>query len=121
MEFKELLKKSSSELNSLLLEYRSELFTLRFKNQSSNLEQSHKIAQIRKIIARILTIISQKNLQENPKPKKLTKKQKKAKKFILSHKPKSLKSHFRSHIKPLLAPKIQNKIAKPVEMSAQNE
>lgn len=121
MEFKELLKKTPSELNSLLLEYRSELFILRFKNQSSNLDQSHKIAQMRKIIARILTIISQKNLQENPRPKKLTKKQKKLKKITFSHRSKSIKANFNANVKPLLAPKMQNKITITPEMSVEND
>ncbi|MDW2892469.1 50S ribosomal protein L29 [Mesomycoplasma ovipneumoniae] len=118
MEYKELLKKTPSELNSLLLEYRSELFILRFKNQSSNLDQTHKISQIRKIIARILTILSEQKLAQNPKPKKLTKKQKKASKAVFAKSPKSIKAHFNAHIKPLLAPKIQTK---PAEMSSQNE
>lgn len=85
MEYKELLKKTPSELNSLLLEYRSELFTLRFKNQSSNLDQTHKISQIRKIIARILTILSEQKLAQSPKPKNSPKSKKKHKKSYLQN------------------------------------
>ncbi|MXR13062.1 50S ribosomal protein L29 [Mycoplasma hyopneumoniae] len=121
MEFKELLKKTASELNSLLLEYRSELFTLRFKNQSSNLDQSHKIGEMRKMIARVLTIISQRKLEEVPKAKKPRKKSKKVTKISSLVKPKSLKSHFRDELKPLLAPKIQKNLVKKQEMSAENE
>ncbi|MBG0730821.1 50S ribosomal protein L29 [Mycoplasma sp. 'Moose RK'] len=118
MEFKELLKKTPTELNSLLLEYRSELFILRFKNQSSNLDQTHKIAKLRKIIARILTIMNQQKLLENPKPKKV--KCKKTRKLVNTA-PTSLKAHFKNHIKPLLKAKPQFKSVQKVERQLENE
>lgn len=62
MEFKELANKNVSELQQMLVEYRSELFTLRFKNKTQRLDQSHKIAEIKKDIARILTAIRQQEI-----------------------------------------------------------
>lgn len=116
MEFKELAKKTPNELKSLLLEYRSELFILRFKNQSSSLDQSHKIALVRKTIARILTIMMQQKLLENPKPKA-----KKLRKPVRISHPGSLKAHFRAHIKPLLRAKPRLKTAQKVERTTVND
>ncbi|CAT04829.1 50S ribosomal protein L29 [Mesomycoplasma conjunctivae] len=64
MEFKELRAKSATELKQMLIEYRSELFTLRFKNKTQQLDQSHKIADIKKDIARILTALKQLELSK---------------------------------------------------------
>ncbi|QJB71210.1 50S ribosomal protein L29 [Mycoplasma sp. 1654_15] len=64
MEFKDLKKKNSEELNKLLNEYKSELFTLRFRNKTQQLDHTHKIKQVRKDIARILTAIRQSELEQ---------------------------------------------------------
>lgn len=59
MLFKDLKDKSLDELNKLVTELKAELWTLRFKNRVSTLDQSHKIALVRKDIAKVLTAIKQ--------------------------------------------------------------
>ncbi|WGI36580.1 50S ribosomal protein L29 [Mesomycoplasma lagogenitalium] len=57
MEFKELKNKSLSDLQNLVNEYKAELFLLRFQNKTSQLDKTHKISEIKKNIARVLTAI----------------------------------------------------------------
>lgn len=64
MEFKELKNKSLSELQQLVKDYKAELFLLRFKNSTAQQEQTHKIAEVRKNIAKALTAIKQIELNE---------------------------------------------------------
>ena len=58
----ELLKKSTEELKKLEEESRAELFALKFQAAMGNLEKPHRISLLRKQIARILTIISQRRI-----------------------------------------------------------
>ncbi|ENY68844.1 50S ribosomal protein L29 [Metamycoplasma auris 15026] len=60
MSYSELKKKSVEELNQLLGDLRAELFSLRFKNATSQLDQTHKIELVKKDIARILTALNAK-------------------------------------------------------------
>ncbi|MBN3534989.1 50S ribosomal protein L29 [Mycoplasma procyoni] len=62
MEFKDLKNKSLSELNKMVEEAKAELFLLRFKNSTGQQDKTHKISEIRRQIARLLTAIKQ---QEN--------------------------------------------------------
>ncbi|WP_033160837.1 50S ribosomal protein L29 [[Mycoplasma] collis] len=64
MKFIELKNKSLSELNTLLEELKNELFLLRFKNSTSKQDKTHKIPEIRKDIARVLTAINEKKIQD---------------------------------------------------------
>lgn len=64
MVFKELKSKSISDLQKLVNEYKAELFTLRFKNSTGQQDKTHKISDIKKDIARVLTAIKQKQLEE---------------------------------------------------------
>lgn len=64
MEFKELKNKSLSELQQLVKDYKAELFLLRFKNSTAQQEQTHKISEVRKNIAKVLTAIKQQELSE---------------------------------------------------------
>ncbi|WP_406615749.1 50S ribosomal protein L29 [Mycoplasmopsis hyopharyngis] len=59
MLFKDIKEKSTDELNKLLVDLKAELWTLRFKNSTGQLDQSHKISAVRKDIAKILTILNQ--------------------------------------------------------------
>lgn len=59
MLFKDIKEKSTEELNKLLVDLKAELWTLRFKNSTGQLDQSHKISAVRKDIAKILTILNQ--------------------------------------------------------------
>lgn len=56
--FEELQKKSVSELQEALVAAKKELFNLRFQNATNQLENTSRINEVRKNIARIQTVIS---------------------------------------------------------------
>ena len=56
----ELVVKSADELNNDLVSAKKELFNLRFQNATNQLDNTSRIKEIRKNIARIQTIITQK-------------------------------------------------------------
>lgn len=58
MDYKIFLDKSEKELLDLIEEYKAKLFTLRFKNQTGNVEKTHHIRLIKKDIARALTALN---------------------------------------------------------------
>ena len=61
MKATELTKMSEAELESKLKELKEELFGLRFKHAINQLDNTHKIADVKKDIARVMTVIRQKN------------------------------------------------------------
>ena len=54
-------KMSAEELEAKLKELKSELFNLRFHHAINQLENPHKIADVKKDIARVMTILREKN------------------------------------------------------------
>ena len=56
----ELNAKSSAELNEELVAAKKELFNLRFQNATNQLDNTSRIKDVRKNIARIQTIIAEK-------------------------------------------------------------
>ena len=52
--------KTASELNDELVAAKKELFNLRFQNATNQLENTGRIKEVRRNIARIQTIITQK-------------------------------------------------------------
>lgn len=58
---KELREKSTEELNQELVNAKKELFNLRFQNATNQLENTSRIKEVRKNIARIQTVITAKN------------------------------------------------------------
>ena len=56
----ELKKKSAAELNEELVAAKKELFNLRFQNATNQLDNTSRIKDVRKNIARIQTVISSK-------------------------------------------------------------
>ena len=56
----DLKAKTSAELNEELVAAKKELFNLRFQNATNQLDNTSRIKEVRKNIARIQTIISQK-------------------------------------------------------------
>ena len=56
----ELNAKSSAELNEELVAAKKELFNLRFQNATNQLDNTSRIKDVRKNIARIQTIITEK-------------------------------------------------------------
>ena len=61
MKANELTKLSVDELNEKLAELKDELFKLRFQHAINQLDNPHKIADVKKDIARVMTVIRQKN------------------------------------------------------------
>ena len=57
---KELREKSVVELNEELVAAKKELFNLRFQNATNQLDNTSRIKEVRKNIARIQTVISAK-------------------------------------------------------------
>ena len=62
MKYADLVKKNAEELKKLISDYRAELFSLRFKNATRQLDKTHRIDEIKKDIARALTALNQKQI-----------------------------------------------------------
>ncbi len=57
---KDLRAKSDTELNAELVAAKKELFNLRFQNATNQLDNTARIKEVRKNIARIQTVITEK-------------------------------------------------------------
>ena len=57
----DLKAKSASELNTELVAAKKELFNLRFQNATNQLDNTARIKEVRKNIARINTVITEKS------------------------------------------------------------
>ena len=62
-ELKELMEKTPAELDAALKDKKAELFNLRFQLATGQLENTMAIAMCRRDIARVKTIIRQRELQ----------------------------------------------------------
>ena len=60
MEYKEIIKKSDSELHNLLAQTRDKLRELRFKDAGKQLKNVREIRVLRKTVAGILTFLNKK-------------------------------------------------------------
>ena len=60
-----LMTKSVAELNEELTAAKKELFNLRFQNATNQLDNTSRIKEVRKNIARISTVIAQKSNTAN--------------------------------------------------------
>ena len=60
MKITEIREKSSEQLTTLLEEQKEELFNLRFQNTINQLDNPHKIADVKRDIARVMTVIREK-------------------------------------------------------------
>ena len=63
MKIKEIRDLTTEELQLKVTELKKELFTQRFALATNNLENPMKISQIKKDIARVLTVISERKLE----------------------------------------------------------
>ena len=59
---------SREELNKLVLELKEELFTLRFQGATGQLESQGRLREVRKDIARVYTVLQERNLGIVPDP-----------------------------------------------------
>ena len=62
MDAKELRALDATELSGKLVEFRKELFNLRFQHATAQLENTQRIPAVKKVIARIMTIQRQREL-----------------------------------------------------------
>jgi len=60
MKAEELRSKSAEELNKQVAELNQEMFNLKFQLHTGHLENTSRIAQVRKDIARIKTVLREK-------------------------------------------------------------
>lgn len=66
MEFKEIKKKSISELDKILLEYRDKLRDFRFKDANKQLKNVREIREVRKVIAQVLMLLNKQRIEKIP-------------------------------------------------------
>lgn len=62
MKANEIRKMSADELENKLKELKGDLFNLRFQHAINQLDNPHKIADVKKEIARVMTILHEKNV-----------------------------------------------------------
>ena len=65
MKTKEIRALSADELLAKEKQYKEELFNLRFQQATGQLENTARLSQVRKNIARIKTVLSEKVLDQN--------------------------------------------------------
>ena len=65
MKVTELRELSAEELTTKLAEMKQELFNLRFQHASNQLDNPKKLAEVKKTIARIKTIIHERELEDS--------------------------------------------------------
>ena len=58
---KELRELSPEQLDTKLQELRRELFNLRFQHAINQLDNPHKITEVKRDIARVMTVLREKN------------------------------------------------------------
>ena len=59
---KDIREMSTEELNKKIAEYKEELFNLRFSQATGNLEKPSRIKELRKLVARMKTILREREL-----------------------------------------------------------
>ena len=61
---KEIRELSNEEILSRIEEYKEELFNLRFQQATGSLEKPSRINELRKLVARMKTILRERELQD---------------------------------------------------------
>ena len=61
MKANEIREMTPDELNAKLKELKTELFNLRFQHAINQLDNPHKIVDVKRDIARVMTVLSEKN------------------------------------------------------------
>ncbi len=61
MNVKELREMNGEQLNAKLADLKKELFNLRFQHAVNQLDNPHKIADVKHDIARVMTVLREKN------------------------------------------------------------
>ena len=63
MKNSEIRKLTTEEINKKLVETKEELFNLRFQQATGNLEKPSRIRDLRKLVARLKTILKEREIQ----------------------------------------------------------
>lgn len=63
MEIKEIRSLTNEEITKKIEEYKEELFNLRFSQATGNLEKPSRIRELRKLVARLKTVLRERDLQ----------------------------------------------------------
>ena len=61
MKVNEIKAMTTEQLNAKLAELKKELFNLRFQHAVTQLENPHKITEVKRDIARVMTVLNEKN------------------------------------------------------------
>ena len=61
MKVSEIREMTSEQLDAKLAELKNELFRLRFQNAINQLDNPHKITDVKRDIARVMTVLHEKN------------------------------------------------------------
>ena len=61
MKVSEIREMTSEQLNNKLKELKEELFNLRFQHAINQLENTNRIGEVKKDIARVMTVLNDKN------------------------------------------------------------
>lgn len=64
MKINDIRKMTTEEINKKIGELKIELFDLRMKQATGNLDKPHKINELRKTVARLKTVLSEKDGSE---------------------------------------------------------
>lgn len=70
MKVQDLRKLTTEDLNKKLEEFKKELFNLKFSASTGNLEKPHRIKELRHDVARIKTVIKERELNEGKEASK---------------------------------------------------
>ena len=64
MKSKEIRELTTEEINKKIVESKEELFNLRFQQATGNLEKPHRVRELRKTVARLKTVIKEREGKE---------------------------------------------------------
>ena len=107
----ELKNKSANELNEELVAAKKELFNLRFQNATNQLDNTSRIKEVRKNIARIQTVITELTVERNLRKTRIGK--------VVSNKmDKTIVVAIEDHVKHPMIGKI---VKKTVKLKAHDE
>ena len=65
MKVNDIRKMTTEEINKKIVDAKEELFNLRFSQATGNLEKPSRIKELRKLVARMKTILRERELKED--------------------------------------------------------
>ncbi len=64
MKSKEIRELTTEEIKKQIIESKEELFNLRFQQATGNLEKPHRVGELRKTVARLKTVLKERESKE---------------------------------------------------------